>query len=89
MVQNGLGVIEIAIKRITERVLYLKKSSSRLHKFGKITRQLGICTTRGLCYDVPTRWNSTYDMLDVAFTYRSVFINTVKLMQIIMASLSS
>ncbi|PKA65211.1 Putative AC transposase [Apostasia shenzhenica] len=73
MVQDGLKVITSVISKIRNFVLYLKRSPSRLFKFGEIARQLGIYTFRGLRIDVPIRWNSTFKMLDVAFHYKSVF----------------
>ncbi|XP_077239800.1 zinc finger BED domain-containing protein RICESLEEPER 2-like [Tasmannia lanceolata] len=63
MVQDGLKEIDSIIQKIRESVKYLKKSPSRLFKFGEIAGQL----------DVPTCWNSTYLMLDHAFTYKHVF----------------
>ncbi|PKA45617.1 Putative AC transposase [Apostasia shenzhenica] len=55
MVQDGLKVITSVISKIRDSVLYLKRSPSRLFKFGEIARQLGIYTFRGLRIDVPTR----------------------------------
>ncbi|GAU17843.1 hypothetical protein TSUD_329690 [Trifolium subterraneum] len=37
-------------------------------------RQLRIGCTRKLALDCPTRWNSTYKMLDIAIEYKDVFI---------------
>lgn len=73
MVQDGLQEINEIIHDIRESVKYLKKSPARVHKFGEIAKQLGVSTERGLSSDVPTRWNSTYKMLDAAFHYRMVF----------------
>ncbi|XP_039132325.1 zinc finger BED domain-containing protein RICESLEEPER 2-like [Dioscorea cayenensis subsp. rotundata] len=73
MVQDGLKEIDSIIHNIRETVKYLKKSPSRLFKFGEVARQLNVCTKRGLRIDVPTRWNSTYEMLDCAFNFRTVF----------------
>ncbi|XP_077251832.1 zinc finger BED domain-containing protein RICESLEEPER 2-like [Tasmannia lanceolata] len=73
MVPDGLKEIDSIIQKIRESVKYLKKSPSRLFKFGEITRQLDVPTSKGLRIDVPTRWNSTYLMPDYAFTYKHVF----------------
>ncbi|XP_077222121.1 zinc finger BED domain-containing protein RICESLEEPER 2-like [Tasmannia lanceolata] len=73
MVQDGLKEIDSIIHKIRESVKYLKKSPSRLFKFGEIAIQLDVPTSKGLRIDVPTRWNSTYLMLDHAFTYKHVF----------------
>ncbi|KAH7653317.1 Tam3-transposase (Ac family) protein [Dioscorea alata] len=58
MVQDGLKEIDGIIHNIRETVKYLKKSPSRLFKFGEVARQLN---------------NSTYEMLDCAFNFRTVF----------------
>ncbi|KAH7670513.1 Ribonuclease H-like protein [Dioscorea alata] len=72
-VQDGLKEIDGIIHNIRETVKYLKKSPSKLFKFGEVARQLNVCTKKGLRINVPTRWNSTYEMLDCAFNFRIVF----------------
>ncbi|XP_078153675.1 zinc finger BED domain-containing protein RICESLEEPER 2-like [Carex rostrata] len=71
IVQDGLGKIENCIIKIREGVKYLRKSPSRLFKFGEQAIQLGINTRRSLCSDVKTRWNSTHRMLQSAIYYKS------------------
>ncbi|XP_078170092.1 zinc finger BED domain-containing protein RICESLEEPER 2-like [Carex rostrata] len=71
IVQDGLGKIENCIIKIREVVKYLRKSPSRLFKFGEQAIQLGINTRRSLCSDVKTRWNSTHRMLQSAIYYKS------------------
>ncbi|XP_077215531.1 zinc finger BED domain-containing protein RICESLEEPER 3-like [Tasmannia lanceolata] len=73
MVQDGLKKIDSIIQKIRESVKYLKKSLSHLFMFGEIARQLDVPTSKGLRIDVPTHWNSTYLMLDHAFTYKNIF----------------
>ncbi|KAL0462646.1 UNVERIFIED_CONTAM: Zinc finger BED domain-containing protein RICESLEEPER 2 [Sesamum latifolium] len=46
---------------------------SRLYRFMEIVKQLQLPTTKGLILDVPTRWNSTYGMLESAMVFRDVF----------------
>lgn len=73
MVQDGLGVIQNFIVKVCDSVKYFKGSPSRLHKFSEIAKQLQLCTTKKLVLDVPTRWNSTYAMLESAMQFREVF----------------
>ncbi|KAH1190223.1 Zinc finger BED domain-containing protein RICESLEEPER 3 [Glycine max] len=44
-----------------------------LEKFQETAKQLRIPCTKKLSLDCPTRWNSTYKMLDVAISYKDVF----------------
>ncbi|XP_072990304.1 zinc finger BED domain-containing protein RICESLEEPER 2-like [Typha latifolia] len=73
VVQDGIHVIQDVIENIRCSVTYLKKSPSRMYKFGEIARQLSVPTSKGLALDVATRWNSTYVMLEHAFVYQKVF----------------
>ncbi|KAF1892821.1 hypothetical protein Lal_00035465 [Lupinus albus] len=45
----------------------------RNEKFEETAKQLRIPYTRKLILDCPTRWNSTYKMLEVAILYKDVF----------------
>ncbi|KAJ6804146.1 putative zinc finger BED domain-containing protein RICESLEEPER 2-like [Iris pallida] len=73
MVQDGLHEIKDVIQNIRKSVKYLKMSSSRLHNFAEIAKQVNISVVRRLVFDVPTRWNSTYAMLESALIFRDVF----------------
>lgn len=73
LVSDGLKAIEPLIENIRQTVKYLKKSPSRLYKFSEIVKSFNISTKQGLCLDVPTRWGSTYKMLERAFTFKNVF----------------
>ncbi|XP_077246794.1 zinc finger BED domain-containing protein RICESLEEPER 2-like [Tasmannia lanceolata] len=50
MVHDGLKEIDSIIQKIRESVEYLKKSTSRLFKFGEIARQLDVPTSKWLMY---------------------------------------
>ncbi|KAJ6791106.1 zinc finger BED domain-containing protein RICESLEEPER 2-like [Iris pallida] len=73
MVQDGLNEIKEVIQNIRESVKYLKMSPQRLHKFADIVKQLQLPASKRLVLDVPTRWNSTYAMLDCALGFKKVF----------------
>ncbi|CAN6439920.1 unnamed protein product [Victoria cruziana] len=73
MVQDGLSAIKEEILNIRESIKYLKVSPLRLYNFKAAAKELEISTSRHLVLDVPTRWNSTYLMLDTAIAYKDVF----------------
>ena len=66
------------IENIRESVKYLKLSPSRLYNFNEIVKSLKLSTSKRLILDVPTRWNSTYAMLECALENKSVFHGTRK-----------
>ncbi|KAJ6815150.1 zinc finger BED domain-containing protein RICESLEEPER 2-like [Iris pallida] len=72
MVQDGLHEIKDVIQNIRESIKYLKMSSSILHNFAEIAKQVNIPVARRLGLDVPTRWNSTYAMLESVLIFRDV-----------------
>ena len=74
IVKDGLEVIKGGIEKIRESVLYWSATPKRKEKFKETTKQLWISFTKELVYDCPTRWNSTYLMLEVAIMYKDVFI---------------
>lgn len=73
MVQDGLDEIRGVIENVRESVKYFRMSPARLHKFTEIVRQLQLPTSRRLILDVPTRWNSTYKMLEFVLFFKEVF----------------
>ncbi|XP_061371477.1 zinc finger BED domain-containing protein RICESLEEPER 2-like [Gastrolobium bilobum] len=71
IVQDGVKVANDALSRIRESVKYIKGSESRMIKFKECIEQVGgENTVTALIADVPTRWNSTYEMLDRALKFR-------------------
>lgn len=74
IVQEGLQVIKDGIENIRDSVGFWSATPKRYEKFEDTARQLRIICTRKLALDCPTRWNSTYKMLDIAIEYKDVFI---------------
>ena len=61
------------MEKIRDSVAYWIATPKRLEKFQDTAKQLRIPCTKKLSLDCPTRWNSTYKMLDVAISYKDVF----------------
>ncbi|XP_015162978.1 zinc finger BED domain-containing protein RICESLEEPER 4-like [Solanum tuberosum] len=66
IVQDGLKEIGKSIKLVRQAVKYIKQSPARIRKFKECCESQLIACKKSLCLDVPTRWNSTYLMVDVA-----------------------
>ncbi|XP_042958031.1 zinc finger BED domain-containing protein RICESLEEPER 1-like [Carya illinoinensis] len=73
IVQDGLKDIDFAIQKVRESIKYVKGSQSRKVKFLDSTKQISLDSKKGLRQDVPTRWNSTFLMLESAIFYRRAF----------------
>ncbi|CAL1354099.1 unnamed protein product [Linum trigynum] len=79
IVQAGLKVIKDGIRSVRESVKYVEGSEGRKIKFKECVEQSGMKQTRSLWLDVPTRWNSTYNMLERANHYRQAFVNLARM----------
>ena len=67
--QERLKIIDDSVIKIQETMKYLKESESRMCRFDKCAKILGVKRTKGLCLDVFTRWNATYDIHDSSMRY--------------------
>ncbi|KAK2653795.1 hypothetical protein Ddye_013651 [Dipteronia dyeriana] len=70
IVQDGLKEIDGIVHKVRESVKYARASQTRKQKFLECIKRVHLDSKRGLRQDVPTRWNSTYLMLDSAIYYR-------------------
>ncbi|KAK9187258.1 hypothetical protein WN944_018650 [Citrus x changshan-huyou] len=73
IVQQGLKEIEKEIEKARESVKYVKGSQVRKIKFLECVKQVSLDDKKGLRQDVPTRWNSTFLMLDSVLYYKNAF----------------
>ena len=69
---EGLKDVDEAVSQVRECVKYCKGSRTRKQRFLKSCKLCDIVYNKGLCHDVPTRWNSTYLMLKSALYYKRV-----------------
>ena len=73
IVHDGLKQIDSSIGKIRDSVKYFKGSQTRKDKFLDCVKLVSMGYTKGLSQDVPTRWNSTYLMIESATHYRCAF----------------
>ncbi|XP_077237332.1 zinc finger BED domain-containing protein RICESLEEPER 1-like [Tasmannia lanceolata] len=73
IVKDGINEVIESISRIRGAVRYIRSSPSRLGRFKSCVEKERITCKSSLCLDVPTRWNSTYLMLETALKFRKAF----------------
>jgi len=73
VVNDGLKTNQPAISKIRTAVRFVRSSPQRLSKFKECVEFAEITSKKLLCLDVPTRWNSTYLMLESAEKYQVAF----------------
>ncbi|CAM0876038.1 unnamed protein product [Alopecurus aequalis] len=71
--QDVIASIHGVIYNIRESIKFIKASPNREEKFAEIALQLEIPSTKTLCLDVTTQWNTTYLMLLAALDYKQAF----------------
>ncbi|EEE64835.1 zinc finger BED domain-containing protein RICESLEEPER 2-like [Oryza sativa Japonica Group] len=71
--QDVIASIHGVIYNIRESIKFIKASPTREEKFAEIALQLEIPSTKTLCLDVTTQWNTTYLMLLAALDYKQAF----------------
>ncbi|KAL1300658.1 hypothetical protein AAHE18_18G197700 [Arachis hypogaea] len=73
IVKDGLSIVKESIEKIRSSVLYWTATQKRNETFVSWCAKTTIPFTKKLVLDCPTRWNSTYLMLETALLYRDVF----------------
>uniref|UniRef100_A0A803MKN7 BED-type domain-containing protein n=1 Tax=Chenopodium quinoa TaxID=63459 RepID=A0A803MKN7_CHEQI len=73
VVSDGLKIVNDSVQRVRQAVRFIKQSPARLQRFKKCVLDEKINTKKGLCLDVPIRWNSTYLMLNAAIELEDAF----------------
>ncbi|KAK3149446.1 hypothetical protein QOZ80_3AG0217480 [Eleusine coracana subsp. coracana] len=71
--QDVIASIHGVVYNIRESIKFIKASPNREEKFAEIALQLEIPSTKTLCLDVTTQWNTTYLMLLAALDYKQAF----------------
>ncbi|XP_042021127.1 zinc finger BED domain-containing protein RICESLEEPER 2-like [Salvia splendens] len=62
----------MSVRRVREAVKWITTSTTRSGLFKDLAKLYKVDTSKDLCLDVPTEWNSTYLMLEVALQYERV-----------------
>ncbi|CAH1432163.1 unnamed protein product [Lactuca virosa] len=78
IVQDGIRELDGAIIKVRDIVKYYKGSQARKKSILRYVQYVGFESTRGLRQDVPTRWNSTYHMLDSALYHKKTILHLAK-----------
>jgi len=73
VVSDGLKELHNSITSIRNVVRFARSSPQRLAKFRECIEFSKIECKKLLCLDVPTRWNSTYMMLDATIKFQVAF----------------
>ncbi|CAN1335396.1 Zinc finger BED domain-containing protein RICESLEEPER 1 [Linum perenne] len=73
MVLDAIEALREVNQKIRESLRYVKSSREIQHKFNQIVQQVGIDCTKNLVLDSPSRWNSTYYMVETALHYKGAF----------------
>ncbi|XP_065625466.1 zinc finger BED domain-containing protein RICESLEEPER 1-like [Quercus suber] len=74
IVGESLKEIDASVARVREAVKYVKSSPNRNQASRNFMERLGMESKSILCLDVPTRWNSTYFMLETTEKFEKVFL---------------
>ncbi|KAJ3708441.1 hypothetical protein LUZ61_012146 [Rhynchospora tenuis] len=73
IVQDGLNLVHKEIECIRETMKWIKHSQGRIEKFKLACSQENV-TYKKPQWDVPTRWNSTYLMLELALELKPAIV---------------
>ena len=63
----------LGVDRMRESVKYINSCQGRREKFDGMTVWVGLACKNHPSLDVPTRWNSTYLMLESSLPFRATF----------------
>ena len=77
-VQDGLRSLDVCLQPIKKAIAFLWTHPQVMKLWAKFCRENGKKPKR-FSRDVPTRWNSTYELLNESFSYKELlcmFINT-------------
>uniref|UniRef100_A0ACD5VWK2 Uncharacterized protein n=1 Tax=Avena sativa TaxID=4498 RepID=A0ACD5VWK2_AVESA len=71
--QVGIDYLDPVLTNICETAKFIRVTANRKEAFADIVKQEGISCEKSPCLDVPTGWNSTFTMINLALRYRRAF----------------
>jgi hypothetical protein len=74
IVKDGPESLKNTIENIRESVAYWTTTPKRIEKFEEIAKFVKVHMKTKINLDCKTRWNSTFNMLNIALPYKVVFI---------------
>lgn len=79
IVQDGLREVTSLLSKIRESVNYVKLTPQRSTRFQNAKVHVRLQSLKDVAHDVPTRWNSTYLMLESALPLKEAFYRLVQM----------
>ncbi|GMH23017.1 hypothetical protein Nepgr_024860 [Nepenthes gracilis] len=73
LVEDAMDALHEVTHKIRKSIRYIKSSQTMQGKFSEIAQQVGIDNEKSLSLDCPTKWNSTFFMLETVLAYRAAF----------------
>jgi hypothetical protein len=74
IVKDGLEPLKEEIEHIRESVAYWTATPKGIEKFEEVVKFVKVNMKTKIHLDCKTRWNSTFNMLNIALPYKAVFI---------------
>ena len=74
IVKVGLKYQNYHVECVQKAVKYIRGSTQRIKKFKKAMKDIGLDKKKFLCGESPTRWNSTFELLQSAYNARDAFV---------------
>ncbi|KAJ7948806.1 Zinc finger BED domain-containing protein [Quillaja saponaria] len=73
IIEDAMEALQDVIQKIRGSIRYVRTSQVTQGKFNEVTQHSGVNCQKALVLDCPTRWNSTYVMLETALEYKGAF----------------
>nr|KAJ0202971.1 hypothetical protein LSAT_V11C500290790 [Lactuca sativa] len=73
IVRDGMNKNDESVKCLQDAVRYIRKSTQQIALFKKCMKGVVVESTKFLCNDCPTRWNSTYELLKITMDLEKAF----------------
>uniref|UniRef100_A0A803NCA3 Transposase n=1 Tax=Chenopodium quinoa TaxID=63459 RepID=A0A803NCA3_CHEQI len=73
IVWDGIKQHGVCIYRVRNAMKHVKNSPAKISRFKDLVQKANIDSKASLSFDVHTRWNSTFRMLDTALKFQRVF----------------